>query len=351
MNDKAVATLPKWKEAIVGAQERFVAIAERDKLLDWARESMFALQALEKSDYLRKVAEQNPGSLRNAIVNVAAIGLTLNPASQYAALVPRKGAICLDVMYRGFIRLATDSGSVKWAQAELVYEGDDFLYKGKAEAPLHEVENPFRSDRKIVLGAYTIARTADGADLTEIMSAEEINRIRDRSEGWQAFKNGKASQSPWDSDWGEMAKKTVIKRARKTWPESKDSRSAERLQTAVDLSNEADGFAALEHAPEPSGKILPTDGAWDSLNEEAKQLVHKTAEAMKKRLVAYDIPGAVAAMEGGGLDSEGQVALWTLFDSRARTAMTKFMREAKPSAIEHTELDRQAVAAMERDAA
>jgi hypothetical protein len=71
---------------------------------------------------------------------------------------------------------------------------------------------------------------------------------------------------------------------------------------------------------------------------------------MKKRLAAYDVPGAVEKMEGAGLDTEAQVALWTLFDSKQRSAMKRFMAEAKPS-TENPEaaLDREAVAAMERD--
>lgn len=343
MTAEQAKQIQPWQEAMGHAKGRFIEIATQDEIVDWQRESMFALQAIEKNDYLRKIANENPNSLRNAIINVAAIGVTLNPAAQYAALVPRDGVVCLDIMYRGLIKIATDAGSIRWVQADLVHEKDEFTYAGKVGAPTHKA-NVFAADRGPVIGVYCVARTADGDTLTEVMSVDEINAIRDRSDYWKKKKAG-----PWATDWGEMAKKTIIKRARKTWPET-DARSSERLQTATEIANLTDGYEALEHKPEPNGKILPTEGAWDSLNEETKQKVHKTAEAMKKRLVAYDIPGAVALMDGAGFDSEAQVALWTLFDSRARTAMTKFMRESKP-AIEGSDLDKQAVAAMERDAA
>lgn len=152
----------------------------------------------------------------------------------------------------------------------------------------------------------------------------------------------------------------LVEVKRDTAPWKSHPRRMLRHKAIIQCARIAFGFAGIYDEDEAEriveaeviqdAKILPTTGAWDSLNDEAKQLVHKTAEAMKKRLVAYDIPGAVAKMEGAGLDSEGQVALWTLFDSKQRSAMTKFMREAKPAAIEQeSDLDRQAVAAMERD--
>lgn len=245
MTGNAVAVMPQWKEAILGAEARFLSIAEKHQLVEWARESMFAIQAMEKNEFLRSVAERNPKSLQNAIFNVAAVGLTLNPASQYAALVPRDGAICLDVMYRGFIRLATDAGAIVWAQAEIVYSTDTFKYRGKLLPPEHGAD-PFSPERGAIVGVYCVAKTADGDYLTEVMRADEVNEIRDCSEYWK-----KKQAGPWKTQWGEMAKKTVIKRGRKTWPESRDQRQAERLQNAVEFSNRADGYPeVIEHQPQ-----------------------------------------------------------------------------------------------------
>ena len=300
MNDTAVAEMPRWKEAIVGAQERFVTIASRDQLVDWARESMFALQALEKSEYLRGVAEKNPTSLRNAIINVAAIGLTLNPAAQYAALVPRDGAVCLDVMYRGFIRLATDAGAIQWAQAELVYSTDEFKYRGKLLPPEHGAD-PFSAERGAVVGVYCVAKTATGDFLTEVMRADEVNEVRDCSEYWKKKKAG-----PWATQWGEMAKKTVIKRGRKTWPESRDQTQAERLQHAVEISNNTDGFEAIENKP-PS--ITPHD---DTITmEERKAAVLKytdTIQTIKDAIKDMELKAAAGAWYS--LPEHDQEVLW-----------------------------------------
>lgn len=258
---------PEWKKALIGAQERFNAIATQDKIVDWQRESMFALQALEKGDYLCRIAENNPASLRNAIINVAAIGITLNPAAQYAALVPRDGAVCLDIMYRGLIKIATDAGSIRWVQADLVHEADEFTYSGKVGAPIHKAK--VFTDRGPVVGVYCVARTADGDTLTEVMSVDEINAIRDKSEYYKKTKKG-----PWADHWGEMAKKTIIKRARKTWPET-DARSAERLHAATEIANVTDGYEvqAIEHKPQ--GGITAHDDSITMDERRAAVVKHK----------------------------------------------------------------------------
>lgn len=316
----AVAAMPIWKEAIAHAQERFVAIAAQDRLVDWARESMFALQAIERSDFLRSTAERNPKSLRNAIINVASCGLTLNPAAQYAALVPRDGAVCLDIMYRGLIKIATDMGSIRWVQAELVYKADTFTFNGRTAAPVHTAD-VFSKERGEVIGVYCVAKTVDGDILTETMSADEVNEIRDRSSSWQAFAAKKIKSSPWGSDWGEMAKKTVIKRARKTWPETTIARGSERIQTATELANHADGFEALR--PDGDGVISPRSGVVEMLTDEDKTEAQQRAKAVQAK---YDEAGAEEANDliaSYGMENEQHIAMWSLLQSPTRTALRK----------------------------
>lgn len=94
--------------------------------------------------------------------------------------------------------------------------------------------------------------------------------------------------------------------------------------------------------------------AWDALTDEQKAQVRKVGDSMKKRLVAYDVPGAVDlltafAAEAG--DSEPVVALWTLFDSKQRSAMRREEDSRIVAAkLEHKpDLDKEAAAAMARD--
>lgn len=201
-------------------------------LLNFDQECLFARQQLLKNNFTLKVAAGNPTSLKGAILNIAAIGLSLNPATQHAYLVPRDGAICLDISFQGLKKLATDSGSIRWAKCELVYEKDSFEWCGPAAAPIHKAD-PF-SDRGPIKGGYCIAKLPDGETLTEVMSVDEINKIRDSS---KAFKS---NTGPWVNWYDEMAKKTILKRAYKQWPQTPNR---ERLDAAVMVSHQAEGIA------------------------------------------------------------------------------------------------------------
>jgi len=205
------------------------------RILDFTQECLFARQQILKNNFTLDVAGKNPNSLQAAILNVAAIGISLNPALSHAYLVPRDGAICLDISFRGLVKIATDSGAIRWAKVELVYASDTFEWCGPAAAPVHKA-NPFASkeERGEMIGGYCIAKLPDGDVMTEVMSAEDIYKVRDTSKAW------KKSGGPW-KDWpDEMAKKTVMKRAAKSWPQTPNR---QRLDTAVDALHEAEGTA------------------------------------------------------------------------------------------------------------
>lgn len=217
--------------AIGQAKDRFTEISKVTQMA-YQSEAMFAMQALQKNDYIWGVANKSPASVRDAVINVASIGLSLNPATSYAYLVPRDNRICLDISYQGLIKIATDTGSIRWAKAELVHENDHFVYKGMGIAPEHEF-NPFKPRGEIV-GVYCVAKTSDGDYLCDIMSREEIDAIMKRSEAYKAFAAKKIKSCPWVEFYGEMTKKTIIKRASKTWPKSQ---RGDMLQHAIEILN------------------------------------------------------------------------------------------------------------------
>lgn len=225
-------------ESVYGTKDAFVSVLT-DRSINFDREAEFALQALYGNDYAMKIAMQNRQSLINAVVNIAAIGISLNPAKKQAYLVPRDGKICLDISYMGLMDLAIDSGSIRWGQAELVYETDTFGLNGVDQQPTH-LRNPFAKDRGEIVGVYVVVKTADGDYLTGAMSVDEINAIRDRSAAWKAWIS-KQKSCPWLTDWGEMAKKTVVKREYKYWPKT------ERLHAAIHHLNTegGEGLAVL----------------------------------------------------------------------------------------------------------
>ena len=206
-----------------------------DERITWAKESQFAIQVLQENKFLRETAEKNQLSLQNAIINVSAIGISLNPANKHAYLVPRGGKVCLDISYMGLLHLAMATGSIMFAECNIVYANDNFKRVGVGMPPVFDVQE--FTDRGAIVGAYCTAKTCDGDYLTEVMSIEEIKETEATS---------KANNGPWKTHWKEMARKTVVKRASKYWPK------VDRLDQAIHhLNTDAgEGLAVLSQEKE-----------------------------------------------------------------------------------------------------
>ena len=237
------------------AEERFSEIAP--PAIQYAAERGFAMQLLTNNGYLMKVAQENKASLAQAITNVAAIGLSLNPAEKQAYLIPRSvkegnrwvSKVFLEPGYMGLCKLATDSGAIEWVQAYVVHGNDTFIDHGAGMRPTHEYNAFAKAEQRgDIVGCYCVAKTSGGDYLTTIMTIDKINEIMERSESVKAYRQGKVKTGgPWMTDWEEQAKKTVVRRAFKMWPRSKGDN---RLAQAVHLSNENEGFEPIVNNPE-----------------------------------------------------------------------------------------------------
>lgn len=258
------------KQIVVKTQTDFETLAKIHGAVNYKREAAFAIQALEANNYLQTQAMKNPDSLKNAVINVAAIGLSLSPVHKLAYLVPRNNQVCLDISYMGLIKLATDCGAIKFCKAELVFSKDKFKVVGLGKEPKHEF-TPFE-DRGDFKGVYCVAKTHDNDFIVEFMTAKEIDSIKARSEA------AKKNYGPWISDFSEMAKKSVIKRAYKAWPKT-DSR--QRFEEAIDVTNQADPIDLISSP-------LPELG--NESNEKRLEQIAKISESLKflnRELPAY----------------------------------------------------------------
>jgi recombination protein RecT len=251
----AIATI---RQDIYDTRDAFCSVLSEPGL-NFEREAGFAVQTIQANDYMLKIAMGNRQSVVNAVTNIAAIGISLNPAKKQAYLVPRDGKVCLDISYMGLMDLAQASGAIRWAQAELVHENDRFELNGMDRPPTHSF-NPFGKDRGEAIGVYVVVKTSDGDYLTETMSVEEVNAIRDRSTAWQAWVNKKKS-CPWVTDWGEMAKKTCVKRAYKFWPKT------EQLEQAIHHLNTEGNEGLAPSGPQADEALA---GKWLDLARQAE---------------------------------------------------------------------------------
>lgn len=303
---------------IESVRDRFTTLAGND--LSFEREAGFAMQVLTGNDYALKIAMDNRSSVIAAVTNVAAIGISLNPAKRQAYLVPRDGKICLDISYMGLLDLAIQSGSILWGQAELVHQADRFELNGFDRPPTHG-RDPFSPDRGPIVGGYVVVKTRDGDYLTTTMTIAEIHDIRDRSSAWKAWIN-KQKKCPWVTDEGEMAKKTVIKRAYKLWPKTE---RFERVENAIQHLNVENG-EGLELEPQNAGGVIKsTDGAMASLPPEEQDSLRELALEIESLFAMADGGAAIAfdAIEAQNLEAMQKVALWSCLPSDVRSGLKK----------------------------
>lgn len=286
---------------IYSIRDTFVAV-QADRDINFEREAEFAIQAISRNDYTMRIATGARQSVIDAVKNVAAIGISLNPAKKQAYLVPRDGRINLDISYMGLLDIAVASGSIMWGQAKLVHERDVFELAGYDRPPSHSFQ-PFAKDRGEIVGVYVVVKTHSGDYLTETMPVDDVFAIRDRTAAWKAWVKDKKS-CPWVTDPGEMIKKTVIKRAYKTWPKT------DRLDQAIHHLNTEGGeglaeLASAPHAPaaaQPSAELLQQardaamggvasyEAFWASAGKANRKLLAERHEEMKAAARRADNP-------------------------------------------------------------
>ena len=137
---------------------------------------------------------------------------------------------CYLVPYQNKIRFQTDyKGEVKYVKkystrpiedlyAQVVREGDFFEVKiADGRSSVNFKPLPFNGND--IIGAFAVVLYKDGGMRYEEMSAAEINSVRNV---YGSAPNSKA----WKSSWGEMAKKTVIRRLCKHIDKSFESTEA-----------------------------------------------------------------------------------------------------------------------------
>ena len=252
-------------------QNYFQPIAEKFtkasglKREDFEKEVSFALQLINNN---KRLAECDQTSFLKAIMNIANIGLTLNPVSKYAYLVPRYNSskrineACLEPSYIGLVKLLTDSGSVKSITSTLVREGDEFsVVMGLNPDIIHK---PKFGNNAEIIAVYAVATLNDNSKQFEVMTAKEVHDIRSRSESWKAFEAKKIPSCVWSTDEGEMFRKTVIKRIYKYLPKSGN---LAKLENAIQIDNS--DFMADEWFIIQLGEMLHNS----TLSHEEKQLI------------------------------------------------------------------------------
>jgi len=178
--------------------------------------------------------------------------------------------------YQGMISLARRSGEIAKIESRIVRAVDEFDYQyGDAPYLRHKPAPGDDEERGELVGAYAVATLRDGTKQFEVMTYQQLTKIRDRS---RASDNG-----PWRTDFEEMARKTVVRRLFKYLPKSVD------MRTQLDREDNAEA-GIFEDAS--GGEII--DGSIVEQRNTLSSIVE--AEKKKARGTKSESRGKVADM-------------------------------------------------------
>lgn len=169
------------------------------------RFTRMALTAISSNAKLKQCTEQ---SFLGAMMNAAQLGLEPNTPLGQAYLIPYGNQCQFQIGYKGLIDLAHRSGEFTNIYAEVVYENDEFDYELGLEPRL--IHKPTLIDRGKPIYYYAVYKLKNGGFGFKIMSKEDVEDFRK--------KYSKAKNSPWFTNFDEMAKKTVLKQVLKYAP-------------------------------------------------------------------------------------------------------------------------------------
>ncbi|MBU9403990.1 recombinase RecT [Burkholderia multivorans] len=232
-----------------------------------------------------KLMECTVESLMGAVVQCSQLGLEPNTPLGHAYLIPfekkkkvggewvtEKVETQIVIGYKGLIDLARRSGQVVSIAAHAVYEHDHFDYAFGLDEKLEH--KPAMSARGRVIAFYAVAKLVGGGHAFEVMSAEQVNEIRDASQNYKFARD--KEKTVWGQHYEEMGRKTVLRRLFKYLPVSIELASAAALDDvgasgrsqALDTVLDGDYITPTDDEPDDDGEIDPPSGLTDQRQQQ-----------------------------------------------------------------------------------
>lgn len=209
-----------------------------------ALRQQFWAQAIVEVNGLK--ADTDKGSVLVAIANLCQVGLTFGKQLGHAYLVPFKGKAQLIIGYKGFLKLAYESGFLDSITTEVVLQGEECkAWVDEHGRHIHHVV-PFDRQEPTAdntLAAYCVYRTKSGHVDAVVAPGWDIRKINDDAVE-KARRWGK--RSVWQDNFGAMAMKCPIRRAAKLWDQTPELARAVYIDEQADRDEPQDAPAELQ---------------------------------------------------------------------------------------------------------
>ena len=214
----------------------------KSKGMEAERLSRITLTTLKQNP---KLLECSIESLLSCVLTSAQLGLEPNLLGS-CYFIPYKGQVSFQIGYKGLIDLVTRKGDVISIVAQEVRAGDHFHFEYGRDETLKHVPAPIQN-RGETIAFYAYAHLKNGGFVFQVMSVEEIKKVRD--EFSISYKFDK-SNSIWGKHFESMALKTVLKRLIKYLPISTETQTAVSYDETVKKDITADAFTIEADEPE-----------------------------------------------------------------------------------------------------
>ena len=174
-----------------------------------------------------KLRECDPWSVVASVIQCAQLGLEPGSGLGHAYLVPYGKECTMIPGYKGLAELARRSGAVSSVTAVLVYEGDEFnegIVNGEHQINWKPARSTGKREDKDIVAVIATAKFYAGGSQAVAMTREQVDAIRDGL---------RYKSDTWRLHYGEMAKKTAVRRLMKLMPQSPEFQRIEELDNAA----------------------------------------------------------------------------------------------------------------------
>lgn len=252
MNDRAMEKrredLSYFRDSLMRMEDKLREALPKE--ITPQRMARLAMTALQKTPKLLNCTKP---SVFGAIMTAAQLGLEPDGLLGQGYLVPY-GSECKFIPgYKGYIDLAHRSGQVVEYYAHAVREGDTFEWcLGLDRTLIHRPASDWNPDPTgdDISHTYSVVKYRGGGHDFTVMTREEIEQIREGSQGYQYQKRKGGTDTPWIKHFPPMAEKSAIRRLANRIP-----LSVVRIAAEVERIVEAGGRYSIER----DGKDLYID--------------------------------------------------------------------------------------------
>ena len=189
-------------------------------------------------EQVRKALKDNqrlaPMSILNSIYNASSMGLSFNPNSKEAYLVPFGSVATLIIGYKGLMKLCKNAG-MKNMTSKVIYAEDTFEYEEVDGIVNYTYTPTFEENKGKPMCVLTVAFMQDGSKDIRVLPYFKVLKT----------KNEAKSKGIWNKYEEEMAQKTAIRRHCAQLPQSLDDQN---LQTAIRIDEMFDAGKPVTEA-------------------------------------------------------------------------------------------------------